>query len=209
MSAPSFITVFMAGMLAFASPCVLPLLPGYLALMTGQIASPQSPTTHSRPVVASLAFVLSFTTIFVAMGATASSLARLMLAHRVPLERTAGAAVALMGLATLGLTRLPLFHRDLRLHPHPPPGPCGSAMLGAAFALGWSPCIGPTLAAALAVAAGQASGSAWQGGFLLRPTPPASARPSSHSPWAPGGQRHLRAISGGTQEQSTLSAACC
>jgi cytochrome c-type biogenesis protein len=167
MSAPAFLTVFAAGLLAFASPCVLPLVPGFLASMSGEIAAVQGPTRRSRPIVVALVFVSGFTAVFVALGATASVAGMLLLAHRTVFERIAGAAILLMGLAALGFVRLPLLWRDFRLHPGPRPGVRGSLLLGAAFGLGWSPCVGPTLAAALAVAAGQGEGTPWKGALLL------------------------------------------
>jgi cytochrome c-type biogenesis protein len=113
-----------------------------------------------------LAFVAGFTSVFVSLGATASIVGRLLLSHRTILERAAGTGLVVMGLVALGITSIPPMSRELRFHPHPPPGLPGSVLLGAAFALGWSPCIGPTLAAALAVAAGQGGGAS-HGALLL------------------------------------------
>jgi cytochrome c-type biogenesis protein len=168
MSIPSVITVFVAGMLAFASPCVLPLLPGYLAFMSGELVRPQRTSQpRQRTVVVALAFVVGFGAVFVALGATASGLGAMLLIHRAILERVGGAAIAVIGLSVLGVLRVPLLSCDFRLRPTASPGVAGSVLLGATFALGWSPCIGPTLAAALAIAAGQDGSDPWQGALLL------------------------------------------
>jgi cytochrome c-type biogenesis protein len=164
---PTVVAAFLAGLLTFASPCVLPLLPGYLVYMSGQIASPTGLQSSRRTIAVAIGFVCGFTAVFVTLGATISRVGTLLLSHRVLFERIAGTAIILMGLAVLGLTRAPMLNREFRLHPNPPPGVPGSALLGAAFALGWSPCIGPTLAAVLAVAAGQDDGSAPLGAALL------------------------------------------
>jgi cytochrome c-type biogenesis protein len=164
---PTVVAAFLAGLLTFASPCVLPLVPGYLAYMSGQIASPTGLESSRRTVAVALGFVCGFTVVFVTMGATISRVGTLLLSHRVLFERIAGTAIVVMALAVLGLTRLPMLNREFRPHPKPPPGIPGSALLGAAFALGWSPCVGPTLAAVLAVAAGQGDGSAPLGAALL------------------------------------------
>jgi cytochrome c-type biogenesis protein len=164
---PTLLAAFFAGLLAFASPCVLPLLPGYVAFMSGQLASSRQTSAVWRPTFVALAFVAGFTAVFVSLGATASIVGRLLLSHRMILERTAGVGLVVLGLVALGVTSIPPMSRELRFHPHPPPGLPGSLLLGAAFALGWSPCIGPTLAAALAVAAGQGGAGASHGAPLL------------------------------------------
>jgi cytochrome c-type biogenesis protein len=167
-TAPSIFAAFFAGLIAFASPCVLPLLPGFLAFMSGQLAKPgEIGIVRRPPVVVALAFVGGFTSVFVSLGVTASSLGGVLLLHRGLLERAAGGALIAMGVATLGIIRLPILSRDFRPRPRPPPGVAGSLLLGAAFALGWSPCIGPTLAAVLAVAAGQSGEGPWHGAALL------------------------------------------
>lgn len=167
MNVPSVFAAFVAGLIAFASPCVLPLLPGFLAFMSGQLAKPGEFSAVHRPVVVALAFVGGFTSVFVSLGVTASTLGGVLLTHRGLLERAAGGAVIAMGVATLGIIRLPMLSRDFRPRPKAPPGVAGSLVLGAAFAFGWSPCIGPTLAAVLAVAAGQGGDGVWHGVALL------------------------------------------
>jgi cytochrome c-type biogenesis protein len=164
---PTAFAAFAAGLLTFASPCVLPLLPGFLAYMSGHLAAPDAPRSTMRASAVAAGFVGGFTIVFVALGATASGAGTLLVRHRALFERVGGAAIVLMGLFVLGVARLPLLFREFRLHPEPPPGVPGSMLLGGAFALGWSPCIGPTLAAVLAVAAGQGDGSALAGGALL------------------------------------------
>jgi cytochrome c-type biogenesis protein len=160
---------FLAGVISFTSPCSLPLMPGYVSYVGGVYASggEASVVTRTRTMTASLLFVAGFTAAFTFMGLAASALSGVILQHRVELERIAGAIVVTMGLAMLGFLRLPILMREARpiALRRIRPGVAGAAPLGAAFAIGWTPCIGPVLAAILATAA--STQSAWWGAALL------------------------------------------
>jgi cytochrome c-type biogenesis protein len=154
---------FLAGLVSFSSPCCLPLLPGYVAYVGGAPgqASPR------RTMVAAGLFVLGFGATFTAMGASASWVGGIVLGNRPLLVQAAGLLVAAMGVATVlgaGIPGLAGERRLMALH-RVPRGPVFAAPLGAAFALGWTPCIGPVLAGLLTTAAG--SGTAAVGAALL------------------------------------------
>jgi cytochrome c-type biogenesis protein len=154
---------FLAGMVSVSSPCCLPLLPGYLAYLTGGTG----PSSPRRTMTAAGLFVLGFGATFTALGASASWLGAALLANQPLLLRAAGLLVAAMGVATVlgaGLPGLAGERRLVALH-RVPRGPGFAAPLGAAFALGWTPCIGPVLAGLLATAA--ASRTAAVGAALL------------------------------------------
>jgi cytochrome c-type biogenesis protein len=154
---------FLAGLVSISSPCCLPLLPGYLAYVSGQ------PGTSSprRTMTAAGLFTLGFGATFTALGASASWLGSVLLANQPVLLRAAGLLVAAMGVATMlgaGIPGLAAERRLVALH-RLPRGPAFAAPLGAAFALGWTPCIGPVLAGLLAAAA--ASSTVGVGAGLL------------------------------------------
>lgn len=155
---PSVVAAFGAGVLSFLSPCVLPLVPGYLSLMSGlsttAVMGAPSRIERQRLLITSLLFVLGFSVVFVAYGAIASSLGSALLEHRQVLTRIAGVAVAVMGLVVAGVfTWLPLL-RERRFQVTPSAlGPYAAPIMGMAFAFGWTPCIGPVLAAVLTLAA--------------------------------------------------------
>jgi len=148
----------LAGMLSFLSPCVLPLVPPYLIYLTGTSlerfadAEPE-PRVRRETLAAALLFVLGFSTVFVALGASASAIGALVRAYSGELAILAGAAIIVMGLHFLGLTPIAWLMREKRLEVAKPVGLWGAYLMGLAFALGWTPCIGPILAAILAVAA--------------------------------------------------------
>ncbi len=151
---------FAAGMLSFLSPCVLPLVPPYLVYMTGtsleRLADAEpAPRVRRETVVASLLFVLGFTSVFVALGASASAVGALLRVYSGELAIVAGVAIIIMGLHFLGLTTIALLMREKRMEMVKPVGLWGAYLMGLAFALGWTPCIGPILAAILAVAAAE------------------------------------------------------
>jgi cytochrome c-type biogenesis protein len=152
--------VLVAGMLSFLSPCVLPLVPPYLVYLTGASlerfadAEPE-PRVRRETLAAALLFVLGFSTVFVALGASASAVGALLRAYSGELAILAGAAIIVMGLHFLGLTPIALLMREKRLEVAKPVGLWGAYLMGLAFALGWTPCIGPILAAILAVAASE------------------------------------------------------
>ena len=149
-----------AGLVSFLSPCVLPLVPPYLIYLTGatieHVAHDESPTASKRAVMlAALMFVLGFSTVFVALGASASIIGGLIRAWSAQLAIAAGIVIIIMGLHFLGLTRIGFLMREGRLTAPKPVGLWGAYVMGLAFAFGWTPCIGPILAAILAVAASE------------------------------------------------------
>jgi cytochrome c-type biogenesis protein len=152
----------LAGLISFLSPCVLPLVPPYLVYLTGatieHVANDESPRASKRAVMgAALMFVLGFTTVFVALGASASLVGGLIRAWSAELSILAGVVIIIMGLHFLGLTRVGFLMREGRLPIPKPVGLWGSYVMGLAFAFGWTPCIGPILAAILSVAAAEAT----------------------------------------------------
>lgn len=159
-----------AGGVSFTAPCTLPLLPGYVSYVSGLDARPRGGPSHrarlSPALAGSALFVLGFSTVFVLLGLTASSISALLLRNGEWLRYVAGTTVILMGLVSAGLLKVPLLRRQGRLALWSPrPGLGGAAPLGAAFALGWTPCIGPVLAGLLAVAA--STSGLGQGALLL------------------------------------------
>src|SRR4051794_28526215 len=155
-------------MLSFFSPCVVPIVPGYLSLVSGVAigSEPASRRQTERVIVASTLFVLGFTLVFVALGAAAGLLGGLLAGAPPELTRGAGALMIVMGLLIVGVLKLPLLARDYRVHfVDRTYGPAGVVLIGMAFALGWTPCIGPILASIL-VYAGTAE-TAQQGALLL------------------------------------------
>lgn len=151
-------TAFAAGAISFVSPCVLPLVPGYVSYVAGQNVG--TPRRSLRTLGLSLCFVFGFSTIFVAFGAGASALGSVLNAFRFELNLIGGATVIIFGLFTTGLVRLSWLQRELRWHGDPPGrGPSAAYLLGMAFAFGWTPCIGPVLGAILAIAASTSGAS--------------------------------------------------
>src|SRR6201998_2709478 len=151
-----------AGLVSFLSPCVLPLVPPYLIYLTGatieHVANEETAAASRRAVVASAAlFVLGFSTVFVLLGASASLVGSLIRAWSAQLSILAGVVIIVMGLHFLGLTRIGLLMREGRLPIPKPVGLWGAYVMGLAFAFGWTPCIGPILAAILSIAAAEAT----------------------------------------------------
>jgi len=161
----------LAGLISFVSPCVLPIVPAYLAYLAGISfeelkTGDQSSVAARRIVWSAVAFVLGFTTIFVALGATASIVGQSIARHLDTLAIIAGAILIIMGLHFLGLFRIPLLYREARIHvSNKPAGLAGAYVMGLAFAFGWTPCVGPVLAAILFVAG--AKDTAMRGAVLL------------------------------------------
>ena len=148
-----------AGVLSFISPCVLPLIPGYVSFVSGasveEMRGGSAATAASRRqvLVTSLAFVLGFSLVFVALGASASALGKFLFANFPLLEKIAGAVIIVFGLHTMGVFRIAALDTEKRLHAHKKPaGPFGALLVGIAFAFGWTPCIGPILGGILVVA---------------------------------------------------------
>ncbi len=150
-----------AGLISFLSPCVLPLVPAYLSYMAGttldrmldESGDMQAAMTR-RVFVSALAFVIGFATVFIAMGASASALNRLIIENIDILAKIAGAVIVIFGLHYMGLLKISLLYREARFHTKEnSTGLVGAYVLGLAFAFGWTPCIGPILATILTVAA--------------------------------------------------------
>jgi cytochrome c-type biogenesis protein len=153
---------FLAGLLSFLSPCVLPLVPPYLVYLAGasleRLADAEPESDVRRDAIgAALLFVAGFSTVFVALGASASAIGALIARYSGQLAIVAGIAIIVMGLHFLGLTRFALLLREKRAPMAKPVGLWGAYVMGLAFAFGWTPCIGPILAAILAVAASKAT----------------------------------------------------
>ncbi|HEU4806242.1 MAG TPA: cytochrome c biogenesis protein CcdA [Nitrobacter sp.] len=151
-----------AGLVSFLSPCVLPLVPPYLVYLTGatieHVSHDETTKVSKRAVMlAALVFVLGFSTVFVALGASASFIGSLIRAWSAQLSIVAGIVIIAMGLHFLGLTRIGFLMREGRLTAPKPVGLWGAYVMGLAFAFGWTPCIGPILAAILSVAAAEAT----------------------------------------------------
>jgi cytochrome c-type biogenesis protein len=151
-----------AGVLSFLSPCVLPLVPPYMIYLTGatieQVAHDETAASSKRAVMLSaLLFVLGFSTVFVALGATASFIGAFIRAWSAQLSIIAGIVIMVMGLHFLGLTRIGLLMREGRMSMAKPVGLWGAYVMGLAFAFGWTPCIGPILAAILSLAAAEST----------------------------------------------------
>lgn len=158
-----------AGLVSFLSPCVLPLVPGYLSYVTGLSgADLDDPTAgpgrlmRGRILAGSALFVLGFTAVFVAYGALFGGLGHLLAVHQSAIERVVGALVVLLGLAFLGL--VPGLQREVRLHRLPASGLAGAPLLGVVFGVGWTPCVGPTLGAVQGLA--YTTASAGRGALL-------------------------------------------
>jgi cytochrome c-type biogenesis protein len=164
------LVAMLVGLISFASPCVLPLVPGYLAYVSGLVGTgtparggggggggtavdTRSPRT--RMVAGALLFVLGFTVVFVAFGTAFGGLGRLLAQHAETLDRVFGVVTIVVGLAFLG--RLPFLQRTARLSVRPVAGLAGAPLLGMVFGLGWTPCLGPTLAAVYSLAFSQAT----------------------------------------------------
>jgi cytochrome c-type biogenesis protein len=154
----SFAAALFAGLLSFLSPCVLPLVPPYLVYLAGASlerfadAEP-APLVKRDTVFAALLFVAGFSTVFVAFGASASAIGAVVQMWSRELSIVAGVAIVVMGLHFLGITRFAFLMREKRARMSRPVGLWGAYAMGLAFAFGWTPCIGPILAAILAVAA--------------------------------------------------------
>lgn len=160
----AFLAAFAAGFVTFLSPCVFPLVPGYLSFVCGMTFDELGVQTR-RVVISTLLFIIGFATMFIGLGAGAAWFGDVLLTNRRGLEIVAGAFIILAGLIFAGV-RLPMaVYRERRFHMHERLGPVTPVLAGVAFAIGWTPCMGPTLAAILALSAGNASPG--QGAVLL------------------------------------------
>ena len=160
----TLLAAFGAGLLSFISPCVLPLIPGYLSYISGLSLDELrgtdtvavSAATRNRVVLSSLAFILGFSLVFVALGASASALGRVLMSELTLLGKVAGVIIVLFGLHTMGLLRIDWLYQEKRIQTNrQPAGLMGAMLVGIAFAFGWTPCIGPILAGILVVAGAQ------------------------------------------------------
>lgn len=154
---------FAAGAISFLSPCVLPLVPGYVSYVAGRELDElrTQRIARAQALGMSLVFILGFSTVFVLLGAGAQFLGHTLLEYRAQTNLIGGAIIVVFGLSMLGLLRIPMLQRDVRLQLNVPGGRVLSAyLLGIAFAFGWTPCIGPVLGSILMVGASGASGNA-------------------------------------------------
>jgi cytochrome c-type biogenesis protein len=157
----SFAIAFGAGILSFLSPCVLPLVPGYISFLSGMSLEELREGTNHRKVLrraglTSVFFVIGFSIVFVALGASATFVGKLLAKHMIILTRIAGIVIVILGLHLLGVMRIGWLNYEKRLKiKRFRPGFLGAVMIGFAFGFGWTPCIGPILAGILALAAGQ------------------------------------------------------
>jgi cytochrome c-type biogenesis protein len=152
------LTALAAGAISFLSPCVLPLVPGYISYVAGNAAVAGGPSQEISSRLSALLlstwFVLGFSTVFVALGASATAISRLLLSYRYETNILGGAIIIVFGVFMTGLVRLPWLQREFRFHGNLPGGrPLGAYVLGLAFGFGWTPCIGPVLGAILTVSA--------------------------------------------------------
>src|SRR5437867_11106956 len=179
----TLIAAFAAGLLSFISPCVLPLIPGYLSYISGLSLDEMRGTggltggggtavavaavpERRRALIASIAFCIGFSLVFVSLGASASMVGQFLMAKLSLLGRIAGAIIIVFGLHTMGVLKIGWLYSEKRFQTsRKPAGIVGAMLVGIAFAFGWTPCIGPILAGILAVAGSK--DSVWEGVALL------------------------------------------
>ncbi len=158
---PAMLVALAAGVLSFLSPCVLPIVPPYLAYMGGITMNEikgEARTARRKAIVPALFFVMGLSTVFIFLGFTASLLGQFFLQNQILLARISGVIVIIFGLHFLGVFRIPLLDREARLDAGDKGGSTfGAYVLGLAFAFGWTPCIGPQLGAILSIAAQESS----------------------------------------------------
>jgi cytochrome c-type biogenesis protein len=157
LSGIGLLTSFGAGVISFLSPCVLPLVPGYVSYVAGDVLTGE-PVKPLAALRLSLSFVLGFSTVFVILGASATTIGQLLLSYRQEETLVGGAIVLLLGLFMMGLAKLSWLQREFRLHLNVGGGrPITAYVIGVAFAFGWTPCIGPVLGAILTTTAVEAT----------------------------------------------------
>ena len=149
----SFVVAFVAGLLSFLSPCVLPLVPSYVGFITG-MTLPEVSGRRRAALLHALLFVAGFSLVFVLLGASATALGRALNYYQVWLQRVGGVLIIIFGFLCLGVFKVGILNQERRIHlEHKPVGYLGSALVGVAFGAGWTPCIGPVLGAILGLAA--------------------------------------------------------
>src|SRR5271167_2657450 len=158
-SLPLPIAAFLAGLVSFLSPCVLPLVPGYVSLISG--AGVEQLKTHEsqllrKVMLNSVAFILGFSVVFITLGAVATEVSQMLSRYRSTLAQIAGVVIILFGLHLTGVFKIKAFYTDARLHSVKGGStPVGAFVIGFAFAFGWTPCLGPILSAILTIAGEQ------------------------------------------------------
>jgi cytochrome c-type biogenesis protein len=155
----TLLAAFAAGFLSFVSPCILPLIPGYISFVSGvsldEMRAENQAAAASRWQVfaTSLAFVVGFSIVFIALGASATAIGKFLFARLPLLSKIAGVILIIFGLHTMGLFRVAFLETEKRVHSQrKPAGAIGAVLVGIAFAFGWTPCIGPILGGILAIA---------------------------------------------------------
>ena len=167
----TYLAAFAGGLVSFLSPCVLPIVPGYLSLVTGLDVAElrDGPERHTAKIVRDTSlFIAGFSVVFIALGLSATALGQALFRNQSLLTRVSGVVLLTMALFLLGslVLKAPWLYQEKRFQPNPSRlGPVAAPVAGMAFGFGWTPCIGPVLASVLAVAASQ--DQAWRGGTLL------------------------------------------
>ncbi|MFI5036407.1 MAG: cytochrome c biogenesis CcdA family protein [Acidimicrobiales bacterium] len=157
---------FAAGLVSFASPCVLPLLPGYVAFLSGATGQVEGRSGRGRAVAGSLAFILGFSVVFVSLGALFGGLGNSLQTHQRPFEIGFGVVTIALGFFFAGWWPAAWLQRERRIHYLPRASVLGAAALGFTFALGWTPCLGPTLSAILGLSLSTSGASEVRGSIL-------------------------------------------
>lgn len=164
---------FVAGFLSFISPCVLPLIPGYVSFVSGVsleemrgASAAASSSSRRQVLVTSIAFVIGFSLVFIALGASASVVGKFLFSRQMLFAKIAGALIIVFGLHTMGVFRIATLEKEKRVQTQrKPAGPIGAVLVGIAFAFGWTPCIGPILGGILVIAGSKQT--VWEGVVLL------------------------------------------
>jgi cytochrome c-type biogenesis protein len=158
-NSPSIVAAFFAGLISFLSPCVLPLVPGYVSMISGagveELKQPQGQLMR-RVMLNSIGFILGFSIVFVALGAAATEIGQVLGVYKHTIARIAGVVIIIFGLHLTGIFKIKALYTDARLHSVKGNStPVGAFVVGFAFAFGWTPCLGPILSAILTVAGEQ------------------------------------------------------
>jgi cytochrome c-type biogenesis protein len=169
----TLVAAFVAGFLSFISPCVLPLIPGYVSFVSGVsldemrgTSAAASAASRRQVLITSIAFVVGFSLVFIALGASASAVGKFLFSRQPLFAKIAGALIIVFGLHTMGVFRIATLEKEKRVQTQrKPAGPLGAVLVGIAFAFGWTPCIGPILGGILVVAGSKQT--VWEGVLLL------------------------------------------